>query len=577
MVIFRLSIFSYFFFDITALMSCCGGRPCGGHRQASDAVPEHFHSRYPTSGLQKDTWAAAANGVPQFDEYNNGLEVLQEGPKAPFVYTGEHLCACNFPLGGFGCGHVLLCGDGTLKDWTVVNQCRQDDGGPGDAPSPLHCMPSNWFAVSATAQGQAKQTYALISPENYTETTAALPPRQEAHVSPHEICRLQTIPGIKALKMRCRYPIADVAYDIPGFPVSVSLEAMTPAIPLDSKASCIPVAMFQFTLKNTGSVPVEVSVMQAQQNFVGWDGYADCTRAPTNFWGGNVNTPFQTEAIGGLSMTSTSVPSSTPDTFGTVAIAGVAARGVNVEVISQAANEQDLFATFEAGAFQPTTAPATPSSPANTSYCGAVVQTVTVPAGGSQAVDFYLCWHFPNRSRSRSVPDRPYEKLLPSVLGNYYANLFGNARDVAVSVHRRIAYLRGATRAYVDALYGSTIPPDLLDSAAGRLAVMRSPTMWWTHAGVVMGTEGNGCCPLNCTHVYGYTTLLERLFPDLAMDMAYSNFVRNYDPAHGATMRFGAGGWAIDGALACVIKSYLCVRQADPELKWLPQVQCIFF
>ena len=46
-----------------------------------------------------------------------------------------------------------------------------------------------------------------------------------------------------------------------------------------------------------------------------------------------------------------------------------------------------------------------------------------------------------------------------------------------------------------------------------------------------MGTEGNGCCPLNCTHVYGYITLLERLFPDLAMDMAYSNFVRNYDPA----------------------------------------------
>ena len=80
--------------------------------------------------------------------------------------------------------------------------------------------------------------------------------------------------------------------------------------------------------------------------------------------------------------------------------------------------------------------------------------------------------------RSRSVPRKPYEKLLPSILGNYYGNLFGNARDVAVSVHRCIEYLRGATRAYVDALYGSTIPPNLLDSAAGRLAVMRSPTMW---------------------------------------------------------------------------------------------------
>jgi hypothetical protein len=28
--------------------------------------------------------------------------------------------------------------------------------------------------------------------------------------------------------------------------------------------------------------------------------------------------------------------------------------------------------------------------------------------------------------------------------------------------------------------------------------------MWWTKSGIVMGTEGNGCCPLNCTHVERY-------------------------------------------------------------------------
>ena len=59
--------------------------------------------------------------------------------------------------------------------------------------------------------------------------------------------------------MRCRYPIAEVAYDIPGFPVQVSLEALSPAIPQDSEASGIPVAMFQFTLTNKGPWPVEVS------------------------------------------------------------------------------------------------------------------------------------------------------------------------------------------------------------------------------------------------------------------------------------------------------------------------------
>ena len=55
--------------------------------------------------------------------------------------------------------------------------------------------------------------------------------------------------------------------------------------------------------------------------------------------------------------------------------------------------------------------------------------------------------------------------------------------------------------------------------------------------------------------------------------MAVSNFVRNYDAKNnGCTMRYGMGGWAIDGALACVIKAYLCVRQGDPGVKWLPKV-----
>ena len=150
--------------------------------------------------------------------------------------------------------------------------------------------------------------------------------------------------------------------------------------------------------------------------------------------------------------------------------------------------------------------------------------------------------------------------------------MYTSAEAVAAGVHAQIDYLRGTTRIYTETMYNSTIPPDLLDSAAGRLAVMRSATMWWNKSGIVLGCEGNGCCPLNCTHVYGYATLMERLYPDLAKDMCVSNFVRNFDPATGATMRYGEGGWAIDGALACVIKSYLCVRQSDSKGNWLPKV-----
>lgn len=96
--------------------------------------------------------------------------------------------------------------------------------------------------------------------------------------------------------------------------------------------------------------------------------------------------------------------------------------------------------------------------------------------------------------------------------------------------------------------------------------------MWRCADGTVLGSEGNGCCPLNCSHVYGYCTLLERLFPVWAKDMLTSNFVKNFDSSQGVSMRFGKQGFAIDGSLASVIKVYLAVRQADSALAWLPQV-----
>ena len=91
-------------------------------------------------------------------------------------------------------------------------------------------------------------------------------------------------------------------------------------------------------------------------------------------------------------------------------------------------------------------------------------------------------------------------------------------------------------------MFASTIPPELLDSAAGRVACMRSATMFWTNQscslnygsnGCILGSEGNGCCMLNCTHVYGYTTLMERLFPSFAKDRRISDFVRNFDITQG--------------------------------------------
>ena len=419
--------------------------------------------------------------------------------------------------------------------------------------TPLHMMPNNIFAVSATPAGGSQQAFVLATPASYTEANCRKGTAEPSHVTPEQVQRLQALPGIKDLTVKAQYPIATVDYDIPGFPVKVSMECMTPLIPNDAKSSSYPAAVFSFTVTNPSATAVAVRLMQSTQNMVGWDGKTDCVQGPTPFWGGNINTPFTGPGgLGGLLMTSQNV-ASTAFNAGSLAISAYSDSAQStVGVIPGATSEQELFAKFSSGAISPASSAApTPPSTAGASWCGAAVHSVTVPAGGSATVSFVLSWYFPNRP---SYSPRPN---LPSVLGNNYQNWFTDAAAVGKALVADGTRLLGMTRKYRDALYGSTMPWQFVETAGGRAACARSPTMWWTKAGVVLGNEGDQCCPLNCSHVYGYTTLLERLWPELAKDMRVTDFVRCYNPKQGVTMRYG-NGFAIDGALAGVIKTPEC-------------------
>ena len=76
------------------------------------------------------------------------------------------------------------------------------------------------------------------------------------------------------------------------------MEAMSPLVPGVVRDSAFPGAIFTFTVRNTGAVPVKVRLMEAQQNFVGWNG------GSSDVPGSNVNTPFGEQGFSGLLMSS---------------------------------------------------------------------------------------------------------------------------------------------------------------------------------------------------------------------------------------------------------------------------------
>ncbi len=154
------------------------------------------------------------------------------------VYRGKDLEKIGMPIGGLCAGQLYLGGDGKLWHWDIFNKAM----GTGDgnyAHPPLPSSPlEQGFAVQITAGGE-KQVRAL----DHT--------------------------GFADITFCGEYPIAHVDYRDPQSPVSVSLEAFSPHIPLDTLASSLPATVMRYTVKNTSGGKVEVQLAGWLENAVG--------------------------------------------------------------------------------------------------------------------------------------------------------------------------------------------------------------------------------------------------------------------------------------------------------------------
>ena len=75
--------------------------------------------------------------------------------------------------------------------------------------------------------------------------------------------------GFSEITFCGEYPIAYVEYRDPQSPVSVSLEAFSPHVPLDTQASSLPATVMRYTVKNTSTAKVEVRLAGWLENAVG--------------------------------------------------------------------------------------------------------------------------------------------------------------------------------------------------------------------------------------------------------------------------------------------------------------------
>jgi len=461
-------------------------------------------------------------------------------------FTGAQLGEIAFPLGGIGTGTVSLGGRGDFRDWEIFNR-----------PNKGKALPFTFVALWARHAGSNE------TPTVKVVEAPLQPPFRGGDGVPRN--RAQGLPRLRGAKFTGAYPFATIDFEDDSLPVTVSLEAFNPFVPLAADDSSLPVAIFRYRLTNRTQAPVEAALAFSILNAVGYDGRTMLDENVFEGFGRNLTRLRREGPAAGLDLTSDKYEADS------VRAGSMALVTTHPDISARTAWEggqwwdsfQKWFDEYAAtGTLHDSHAPE--PTPDGTSNYATLAPRVTLAPGESRDIRFVLAWYFPLREN--------YWNKEPEVKGwklrNDYGNRFKSAWEVAAHTVSQLDRLERDTRAFHESLMASTLPSAALDAVSSQMSIIRTNTCLLLEGRQFFAFEGNnddsGCCPMNCTHVWNYEQALAHLFPDLERSMRMTDFTvnllddgamafRTLVPVGRATWKFKP---AADGQMGCILKLY---------------------
>ena len=489
------------------------------------------------------------------------------------VLKDFYLNCVAFPLGGIGTGNISLAGDGSLRQWQIVNNVNH-----------LGYVPSSFFFIQTR----------LAESDNWATKILEKNLKLPEHFEPAEAVNDHIIPGdvkarhgiyecIQDLEFKGEYPFAKISYEDNEIPVEIELEAWNPMIPLDVKNSALPIILFNFKIMNPNEEKsVNIRLGGTLLNFIGWDGI---TEIDLNFYPNfyaNKNIPFSTKDFNAIHMITKNTI--LDDKFiGEIVFASLDKECAIIPSIDSYNNLLEFLNNLDSirKQFEPTE----PSSHGKT-WCGALVNEITLAPNEKKNIIFLLSWFFPNRYLNwdnrlyRKVGVDPKSKFW---IGNLYNRWFKNPKEIVQYTVENFKFLKKTTKKFHQLIFKTTIPEEIIDSVSSTMSTIRTPSCFMTKKGEFMGFEGccgastshhteayGGCCPMNCTHVWNYCVTHSRLYPSLEISMLNNEFMRvsrkgllphrlivpTYLPQADNVLIGGPAHPAMDGLFGCILKTY---------------------
>ncbi|MFN8449283.1 MAG: GH116 family glycosyl-hydrolase [Anaerolineae bacterium] len=420
--------------------------------------------------------------------------------------------AVAFPLGGIGTGNVSLGARGDLRDWEIFNK-----------PAKHTILPNTFFAIRTQVEGKPPVARVLEG--------QAQPPYLESH-GYHPVTNMG-LPRCDKAVFRGEYPFARIDLEDPALPVSVRLDAYTPLIPLNPEDSGIPCAILSYTVTNIGAEPVAVTLVGSLMNPCAGSNLSAFMNVESLEYGQTRNEFRQDDGLRGLYFSSEGIAAddllfgsmSLVTDHPNVTVKPVWLRGAWYDFL------QEFWDDFvDDGLLTDLNYTDLPTDRRPDS--GSLGMVDTLQPGEQRVFRLVLTWYFPNRPNTWQTPLFPNSIVnsAPSKIAqNHYTLQFGDSWDVAKYVMAQGERLERETVSFHDALFGSTLPPAVLDAVSANIVPLRSTTCFWLADGRFYGWEGcfdtEGCCAGTCTHVWSYAYTVAYLFPSLEREMRRIEFV----------------------------------------------------
>jgi uncharacterized protein (DUF608 family) len=464
-----------------------------------------------------------------------------------------------FLLGGLGTGNISIGARGEFRDWEIFNR-----------PGKGNYMPFSFFAIR-TEDTAGRVHTAVLEGE-------IVGPHAKSHG--YFNGELAGLPRFRASRMWSLYPYVYVELTSPDMPVTVTLEAFTPFIPLDAADSGIPGAVLRYEVRNVSKTELNVSVVGSLTNALGFQGYD--VFGNLRLTGTVTNELRHAGSITGLYYTSDDAPDT--EQYGTLAFGtteqGASSRPTWLEG-QWTDNAQDFWDDFaQDGVLDLEHTVESTGSELDNFYdfsylrlkekIGSIAVPKSIGAGESKTFEFFLSWHIPNRPKGWVEVDADLDRHAAGgydLVRNHYATIYDDAWAVLTDLIGRLPTLEARTRRFTEALYSTTMPEVLIEAVATNITVLRSHTCFWLEDGTFYGWEGIrdyvGCGLGNVNHVWNYAQGLAFLFPELERTMRRMEFELEISQDGAIPFRsrqsLGEERWkmvpAADGQLGSIIRA----------------------